>query len=78
MLACALLLVGIVALQVAVLRQNIERGQLDRTRQDVAAGNQNLQAQLEQATSQPVVAARARDLGMYQPGADTVKSLAGG
>jgi hypothetical protein len=78
MVVCAMLLAGIVAVQVAALRQNIARGELEQTRQRLVAQNMTLQARLDEARSRVKVEERARQLGMYQPPSDSVEYLTGG
>jgi hypothetical protein len=73
---CALLLAGIVAVQVAALRQNIERGELERTRQNLVRQNLDLSAQLDAAMSQEAISSRAVQLGMYLPPAGSLTYLA--
>jgi cell division protein FtsB len=61
---CALLLVGVVFVQIAVIRQNMDRSDLENRAGVVSAQNRDLEMQIQQAQSSPEIGARARDLGM--------------
>ncbi len=61
---CAVLLVGVVFVQIAVIRQNMERSDLENRAATVSAQNRDLETQLQQAGSSPMVDAAARRLGM--------------
>jgi cell division protein FtsL len=78
MTLCAVLLAGIVFVQVAVLQQNMERGKLSDQRAELQAQNQDLQAQLDEQTSEQAIVAAAVRLGMYRPQLSTVEQLSGG
>jgi cell division protein FtsL len=78
MTLCAVLLAGIVFVQVAVLQQNMERGRLSDQRAELQARNQDLQAQLDEQTSEQAIVAAAARMGMYRPQISTVEQLAGG
>jgi cell division protein FtsL len=70
--AFAILLAGVVALNVAVLRANMAVHRLDDERAQLQAQNQALSSQLSAAASAPRIEAAARRLGLIQaPGADT-------
>jgi len=61
----AVLLTGIVALNVAVLRLNVQLDRLSRERADLRAQNANLQSQLSSAaSSQRIQQLAAKRLGM--------------
>jgi hypothetical protein len=72
MILFALLLAGVVAINVAVLRAHVAVSHLDQERADLQAQNQALASQLSAANSAPRVAAAAHRFGMVQaPAADT-------
>jgi hypothetical protein len=60
----ALLLAGVVALNVAVLRLNIGLDHLDRQRADLRAQNAALQSQLSSAQAAGLIQAKATRLGL--------------
>jgi len=73
MAAFALLLVGVVALNVAVLRANMAVHRLDGERAQLQAQNQALSSQLSAADAAPRIEAAAHRLGLVQaPAADTI------
>jgi cell division protein FtsL len=78
MALCAILLAGIVFVQVAVLQQNMSRGNLSDQRAELQAQNQDLQAQLDEQTSEQAIVAAAVRMGMYRPQLSTVEQLTGG
>jgi cell division protein FtsL len=78
LVVCALLLVGIVAVQVAALQQNIAQGKVDSERGQLQAANQNLQAQIDRRSSPNAIAERASSLGMVLAPSDAVQILPGG
>jgi hypothetical protein len=63
-IACAAVLIGIVTLQVAVLRLNSERGDLQAHRDQVVSSNSELKAQLGGQLAPGVLAARATRQGL--------------
>lgn len=68
----ALLLVGVVAVNVAVLRANMAVHRLDQERAQLQAQNQALSSALSAAMSAPRIEAAAHKLGLVQaPAADT-------
>lgn len=72
MILFALLLAGVVAVNVAVLRAHVAVTRLDEQRAKLQAQNQALASRLSAASSAPRIEAAARRLGMVQaPGADT-------
>jgi cell division protein FtsL len=72
MILFALLLAGVVAVNVAVLRAHVAVTHLDQQRAELQAQNQALASQLSAASSAPRVEAAARKLGMVEaPAADT-------
>jgi cell division protein FtsL len=72
MILFALLLFGVVAVNVAVLRAHVSVSQLDQQRAELKAQNQALASRLSAASSAPRVEKAARQLGMVQaPGAET-------
>ena len=72
MILFALLLFGVVAVNVAVLRARVAVTQLDRQRAQLQARNQALSSRLSAASSAPQVERAARRLGLVQaPAADT-------
>jgi hypothetical protein len=73
MAAFALLLAGVVALNVAVLRANMAVHRLDGERVQLQAQNQALSSQLSAANAAPRIEAAAQRLGLVQaPAADTI------
>jgi cell division protein FtsL len=78
MALCAALLAGIVFVQVAVLQQNMDRGKLSDQRAELQARNQDLQAQVDEQTSEQAIVAAAVRLGMYRPQVSSVEQLTGG
>jgi uncharacterized protein HemX len=64
MALCALLLVGVVFVQIAVIRQNMDRSDLETRAGTVSAQNRDLQTQIQRAESLSRIAARAEKLGM--------------
>ena len=50
--------------QIAVIRQNMERSDLETRAGTISAQNSNLQTQIQQAQSSPEVQAKAVRLGM--------------
>ena len=72
MTAFALLLAGIVAVNVAVLRANMAVHRLETKRAQLQAQNQALSSQLSAADAAPRIEAAARRLGLVEaPAADT-------
>lgn len=72
MAAFALLLTGVVALNVAVLRANMAVHRLDEERAQLEARNQALSSQLSAARSAPRIESLARKLGLVPaPASDT-------
>jgi cell division protein FtsL len=74
---CAILLVGVVFVQIAVIRQNMDRSNLETRAGTVRAENRDLEAQLQQAQSSPRVAAQAVRLGMVLAPASMAHPLTG-
>jgi cell division protein FtsL len=72
MVLFALLLAGVVAVNVAVLRAHVAVTQLDEQRAELQAQNQALASELSGASSAPRIEEAARRLGMVlAPGGDT-------
>lgn len=72
MILFALLLAGVVAVNVAVLRAHVAVTRLDEQRAMLQAQNQALASRLSAASSAPRIEAAAQRLGMVQaPAADT-------
>jgi hypothetical protein len=72
MILFALLLAGVVAVNVAVLRAHVAVTHLDEQRAQLQAENQALASRLSATSSAPRIEAAARRLGMIQaPAADT-------
>ena len=72
MVLLALLLSGVVAVNVAVLRAHVAVTRLDEQRAQLQAQNQALASELSAASSAPRVEAAAHRLGLVQaPAADT-------
>jgi hypothetical protein len=74
---CAILLVGVVFVQIAVIRQNMDRSDLENRAATVSAQNRDLETQLQQAQSSPTVEAQAGRLGMVYAGAALAHPLTG-
>jgi cell division protein FtsL len=73
MAAFALLLVGVVALNVAVLRANMSVHRLDDELAQLRAQNQAMSSQLSAAGAAPRIEAAAQRLGLVQaPASDTL------
>jgi uncharacterized protein HemX len=69
----ALLLAGLVAVNVAVLGLNVRLDRLSRERAQLRDQNAALASQLSSAKASPLIEARARThLGLVQPGPDKV------
>jgi len=66
MILFALLLVGIVAVNVAVLRAHVAVSRLDQQQAQLKAQNQALASRLSAASSAPRIEAAARRLGLVQ------------
>jgi cell division protein FtsB len=66
MILFALLLSGVVAVNVAVLRAHVAVSQLDEQRAKLQARNQALASELSAASSAPRIEAAARRLGLVQ------------
>ena len=69
MIVFALLLAGVVAVNVAVLRAHVAVSRLDEKRAQLQARNQALASELSQASSAPQVEHAARRLGLEQASA---------
>jgi hypothetical protein len=74
---CAVLLVGVVFVQIAVIRQNMDRSDLENRAATVSAQNRELQTQLSQAKNSSTVDAAARRLGMVWASAALAQPLTG-
>jgi hypothetical protein len=73
MAAFALLLAGVVAVNVAVLRANMAVQRLDRDRTELQAQNQALFSQLSAADAAPRIEAAAHKLGLVEaPASSTI------
>jgi hypothetical protein len=64
MALCALVLVGVVFVQIAVIRQNMDRSDLETRSGNVAAQNRDLESRIQRAQSSPTIALSAQKLGM--------------
>jgi cell division protein FtsB len=72
----AVLLAGVVTLNVAVLRLNVRYDELSRTKLDLAAQNADLQSQLSSAAATQNVQQQARSqLGLVQANPTTTKYI---
>jgi type II secretory pathway component PulJ len=71
----ALLLAGVVAVNVAVLRAHVAGSKLDQERAKLVAQNQALASRLSAASSAPRIEAAARRLGLVQAPATSVSYL---
>lgn len=74
---CAVLLVGVVFVQIAVIRQNMDRSDLENRAGVVSAQSRDLETQIQQAQSSPQVGARALQLGMVAAPAALARPLTG-
>ena len=74
---CAILLVGVVFVQIAVIRQNMDRSDLETRAGIVSAQNRDLETQIQQAQSSPEVQAKALQLGMVASPAAFAHPLTG-
>jgi hypothetical protein len=72
-LACAIVLIGIVTLQVAVLQLNSERGDLQSRRDTIVSANSELRGQLGGTLAPGVLAARAIKKGYVLAPVDYVQ-----
>ena len=70
--ACAAVLIGIVTLQVAVLRLNAERGDLQTHRDSVVSANGELRARLGGQLAPNVLASKALKQGLVLPPVELV------
>jgi cell division protein FtsL len=75
MILFALLLSGVVAVNVAVLRAHVAVSQLDEQRAKLQARNQALASELSAASSAPRVETAARRLGLIQASAGNTSYL---
>jgi hypothetical protein len=73
-IACAAVLIGIVTLQVAVLRLNSERGDLQAHRESVASANSELRGLLAGKAAPGVLAQRASTQGLVLAPPDLVQT----
>ena len=72
----AVLLAGVVALNVAVLRLNMRYDKLGRTKVELAAQNADLQSQLSSAAATEKIQQQARaELGLVAANPDTTKYI---
>ena len=70
--ACAAVLIGIVTLQVAVLRLNSERGDLQARRDNVASANSELRGRLGGQVAPGVLRKAATKRGLVLPPSELV------
>ena len=73
-IACAAVLIGIVTLQVSVLRLNSERGDLQGQRDQLISSNSELVGQLGGKLAPGVLAQRAAKQGLVLAPADTIST----
>jgi hypothetical protein len=73
-IACAAVLIGIVTLQVAVLRLNSERGDLQAQRDQLVSSNSELAGQLGGQLAPGVLAQRASKQGLVLAPVDVVQT----
>jgi type II secretory pathway component PulJ len=71
----ALLLSGVVAVNVAVLRAHVAVSQLDQQREKLEARNQALASELSAKSSAPQIERAARRLGLIQASAGNTSYL---
>ena len=72
--ACAAVLIGIVTLQVAVLRLNSERGDLQNRRDTIVSANSELRAQLGGSFAPGILAEKASRQGLVLAPVDVVQT----
>jgi hypothetical protein len=75
MILFALLLFGVVAVNVAVLRAHVAVSRLDQERAQIEARNQALASALSAANSAPRIEAAAHELGLIQASAGNTSYL---
>ena len=75
MILFALLLSGVVAVNVAVLRAHVAVSQLDQQREKLEAGNQALASELSAQSSAPRIERAAHRLGLVQASAGNTSYL---
>jgi hypothetical protein len=75
MILFALLLSGVVAVNVAVLRAHVAVSRLDQQRAKLQARNHALALRLSAASSAPRIERAARELGLVQASADSTSYL---
>jgi hypothetical protein len=73
-IACAAVLIGIVTLQVSVLRLNSERGDLQAKRDQMTSANSQLVGQLGGKLATGVLAQRAAKQGLVLAPVDTISN----
>jgi hypothetical protein len=73
-MACAAVLIGIVTLQVAVLRLNSERGDLQAHRDSVVSANSELRGRLGGSLAPAVLATKATKQGLVLPPVEVVET----
>jgi hypothetical protein len=72
-IACAAVLIGIVSLQVAVLRLNSERGDLQARRDQLVSSNSELRGRLGGQLAPGMLATAATQQGLVLPPVDMVQ-----
>lgn len=72
--ACAAVLIGIVTIQVAVLRLNSERGDLQNHRDSVVSANSELRAQLGGRFAPGILAEKAAKQGLVLAPAEDIQT----
>jgi cell division protein FtsL len=75
MILFAVLLTGVVAVNVAVLRAHVAISQLDQQREKLQARNQALASEVSAASSAPEIERAARRLGLIQASAGNTSYL---
>ena len=75
MALCALILIGVVTVQIAVIRQNMDRSNLENTIASVRAQNNLVHARIARASSVDRIGAWARSQGMVLVSSNLVEPL---
>jgi cell division protein FtsL len=77
MVVFAVLLVGVVAVNVAVLRANVSVNNLDKKISQLQQGNANLASEYSSTTAAPLIEAAARSAGLTQAPTPTLLDMGG-
>jgi cell division protein FtsL len=77
MVVFAVLLVGVVAVNVAVLRANVSVNNLDKKISQLQQGNATLASEYSSTTAAPLIEAAARSAGLTQAPTPTLLDMGG-